>query len=88
MSARNVRSFLAFLLSANVGEVVLFAIAVAAGLGVPMTVVQVLVVNLLTDGPPAVALAADRATEGRSWMRRGQPLLARPLVAGRCSSPD
>ncbi len=78
----NVRSFLAFLLSANVGEVVLFGIAVAAGLGVPMTVVQVLVVNLLTDGPPAVALAADRATEGRSWMRRGQPLLARPLVAG------
>jgi Ca2+-transporting ATPase len=78
----NVRSFLAFLLSANVGEVVLFGIAVAAGFGVPMTVVQVLVVNLLTDGPPAVALAADRATTGRDWMRRGEPLLARPLVAG------
>jgi Ca2+-transporting ATPase len=78
----NVRSFLAFLLSANVGEVVLFGIAIAAGLGVPMTVVQVLVVNLLTDGPPAVALAADTATTGREWLRRGGPLLSRGLVGG------
>lgn len=78
----NVRSFLAFLLSANVGEIVLFAVAITAGLGVPMTVVQVLVVNLLTDGPPAVALAADRATEGREWLRRGAPLLGRPVVVG------
>jgi P-type Ca2+ transporter type 2C len=61
--AGNVRSFVAFLLSANVGEVALFAIAVVAGLGAPMTVVQVLTVNLLTDGPPAIALARDPAGE-------------------------
>ena len=67
--AGNIRSFLAFLLSANVGEVVLFAAAVLAGLGAPMTVVQVLTVNLLTDGPPAVALARDPA--GRHAFRRG-----------------
>ena len=78
----NVRSFLAFLLSANLGEVVLFAAAVAAGVGVPMTVVQVLVVNLLTDGPPAIALAADKATLGRDWMRRGAPLLERGVLVG------
>jgi Ca2+-transporting ATPase len=67
--AGNVRSFLAFLLSANVGEVVLFAAAVVAGLGAPMTVVQVLTVNLLTDGLPAIALARDPA--GRHAYRRG-----------------
>jgi len=67
--AGNVRSFLAFLLSANVGEVVLFAVAVAAGLGAPMTVVQVLTVNLLTDGLPAIALARDPA--GRHAYRHG-----------------
>jgi len=67
--AGNVRSFLAFLLSANVGEVALFAVAVVAGLGAPMTVVQVLTVNLLTDGPPAIALARDPA--GRLAFRRG-----------------
>ena len=59
--ADNIRKFVAFLLSANLGEVALFAIAVLAGLGVPMTVVQVLLVNILTDGLPAVALARDPA---------------------------
>jgi Ca2+-transporting ATPase len=57
----NVRKFVAFLLSANLGEVVLFVAAVVAGLGAPMTVVQVLMVNVLTDGLPAVALASDPA---------------------------
>jgi Ca2+-transporting ATPase len=77
--AGNIRSFLAFLLSANVGEVVLFASAVIAGLGAPMTVVQVLTVNLLTDGPPAIALARDPA--GRHAFRRGtvHELLGRAL---------
>lgn len=57
----NVRKFVAFLLSANFGEVILFVVAVLAGLGAPMTVVQILTINLLTDGLPAVALARDPA---------------------------
>ena len=60
----NVRKFVAFLLSANLGEVLVFAVAVLAGLGAPMTVVQVLTVNVLTDGLPAVALARDPASPG------------------------
>jgi Ca2+-transporting ATPase len=59
--ADNVRKVVAFLLSANLGEVILFAAAVLGGLGAPMTVVQVLVVNLVTDGLPALGLARDRA---------------------------
>ena len=89
--AGNIRSFLAFLLSANVGEIVLFATAVIGGLGAPMTVVQVLTVNLVTDGPPAIALARDPA--GRHAFRRGatrellgrgisQALLAVGVVVG------
>jgi Ca2+-transporting ATPase len=57
--ADNIRKFVAFLLSANLGEVALFAVAIPAGLGAPMTVVQVLVINVLTDGLPAVALTRD-----------------------------
>lgn len=65
----NIRKFVAFLLSANLGEVVMFTIAIFAGLGAPMTVVQVLLVNVLTDGLPAVALARDPATS--DTMSRG-----------------
>jgi calcium-translocating P-type ATPase len=58
----NVRKFVGFLLSANLGEVVVFAVAVAAGLGAPLAVIQVLMVNLVTDALPAVALARDPAS--------------------------
>ena len=72
--------FVHFLLAANAGEVMVFALAIALGLDAPLTVVQILVVNLLTDGLPAVALAVDpperdamRGLPGRlpkgSWTR-------------------
>jgi Ca2+-transporting ATPase len=67
--ADNIRKFVAFLLSANLGEVALFAAAILAGLGAPMTVVQVLLVNVLTDGLPAIALTRDPASP--HTMRRG-----------------
>ena len=76
----NVRTFTAFLLSANLGEVVLFGAAVAAGLGAPMTVVQILVVNLLTDGLPAVALSREPAR--RDTMRE-HPRTAPQLITRR-----
>ena len=68
----NITKFVAFLLSANLGEVVLFAVAILAGLGAPMTVVQVLVINLLTDGLPAVALARDPALPGHERLPRSR----------------
>jgi P-type Ca2+ transporter type 2C len=57
----NIRKFVAFLLSANLGEVLVFAVAIVAGLGAPLAVIQVLMVNLVTDGLPALALARDPA---------------------------
>ena len=79
--AQNIRNFVAFLLSANLGEVVLFAVAILAGIGAPMTVVQVLTVNLLTDGLPAIALSRDPASALTLRSRpRGQgTLFPRPL---------
>ncbi|HSB38982.1 MAG TPA: HAD-IC family P-type ATPase, partial [Gaiellaceae bacterium] len=58
----NIRKFVAFLLSANFGEVLVFIAAVLAGVGAPLAVIQVLLVNLVTDGLPALALAADPAS--------------------------
>jgi Ca2+-transporting ATPase len=55
----NIRKYLTFLLSSNVGEILLMAGAALAGLPLPLTAVQILYVNLATDGLPALALAVD-----------------------------
>src|SRR4029453_11758697 len=48
-----------FLLSSNAGEIALMAGAMVLGLPIPLTAVQILYVNLATDGLPALALAVD-----------------------------
>jgi Ca2+-transporting ATPase len=55
----NIRKYLTFLLSSNVGEILLMAAAAIAGMPLPLTAVQILYVNLATDGLPALALAVD-----------------------------
>jgi Ca2+-transporting ATPase len=55
----NIRKYLTFLLSSNVGEILLMAVAALAGMPLPLTAVQILYVNLATDGLPALALAVD-----------------------------
>jgi Ca2+-transporting ATPase len=55
----NVKKYLMYLLGCNVGEIGLLAGAVLAGLPLPLTAVQILYVNLATDGLPALALAVD-----------------------------
>jgi Ca2+-transporting ATPase len=64
----NVRKYLTFLLSSNIGEILLMAAAALAGLPLPLTAVQILYVNLATDGLPALALAVDPPE--RDLMRR------------------
>jgi len=55
----NIKKYLMYLLSCNVGEIVLLAGAVLAGLPLPLSAVHILYVNLATDGLPALALAVD-----------------------------
>jgi Ca2+-transporting ATPase len=55
----NIKKYLMYLLSSNVGELVLMAGAALAGLPLPLSAVQILYVNLVTDGLPALALAVD-----------------------------
>jgi Ca2+-transporting ATPase len=85
----NIVRFVHFLVAANAGEVLAFTLAIAIGLPAPLTVVQILLVNLLTDGPPAVAVGVD--PPGRGLMNRpprppGEPLLGpirtRLLIGG------
>jgi len=55
----NIKKYLMFLLSSNIGEITLMAAATLLGLPLPLTAVQLLYVNLATDGLPALALAVD-----------------------------
>ena len=86
----NIKKYLMYLLSCNVGEIVLLAGSVVAGLPLPLTAVQVLYVNLATDGLPALALAVD-PPESDLMQRRPRdprtgiftpPVVAVLLVAG------
>ena len=55
----NIKKYLMFLLSSNIGEITLMVAATLLGLPLPLTAVQILYVNLATDGLPALALAVD-----------------------------
>jgi len=55
----NIKKYLMYLLSCNIGEIVLMAATTLLGLPLPLTAVQILYVNLATDGLPALALAVD-----------------------------
>jgi Ca2+-transporting ATPase len=55
----NIKKYLMYLLSANIGEIGLMAGASLLGLPMPLSAVQILYVNLATDGLPALALAVD-----------------------------
>jgi Ca2+-transporting ATPase len=56
----NIRKFVFFLLSSNVAEIMIIFLATLAGLPSPLTVIQLLWLNLITDGAPALALAMER----------------------------
>ena len=55
----NVRKFVRFLLAANFDEVFLIFTVIMIGLPLPITAIQILWLNLATDGFPALALGVD-----------------------------
>ena len=58
----NIRRFIKYILGSNIGEVLTIAAAPLLGLGgVPLSPLQILWMNLVTDGLPALALALEPA---------------------------
>jgi Ca2+-transporting ATPase len=55
----NIKKYLMYLISSNIGEILLMAGATVAGMPLPLSAVQILYVNLATDGLPALALSVD-----------------------------
>jgi len=55
----NIQKFVTYLLSSNLGEVFTIFIAIMIGMPLPLLAIQILWINLMTDGLPALALGID-----------------------------
>jgi P-type Ca2+ transporter type 2C len=60
----NIRKFVRYLLSSNVGEILVMFVAILVGMKIPLLAIQILWVNLVTDGLPAIALGFEKGEEG------------------------
>jgi Ca2+-transporting ATPase len=91
----NIRKFLRYLLSSNIGEVMtmFFGVLLADRIGLkaengvvlPLLAAQVLWINLVTDGAPALALGVDPAHAGvmaKPPRPRGERVITRRMWAG------
>ncbi|TAN56352.1 MAG: cation-transporting P-type ATPase [Betaproteobacteria bacterium] len=80
----NIRKFLTYILTSNIPEVVPYLAFVLARIPLPLTIIQILAVDLGTDMLPALALGAERpaaAVMQRPPRPRAERLLSWPLLA-------
>ena len=80
----NILKFVRFQLSTNIGAILTILGALLVGLPAPFTPIQMLWVNLIMDGPPAIALGLDPPAPGvlsRPPRRMSEHILTRPRLA-------
>lgn len=78
----NIRKFIRYLLSCNLGEVLTMFLASLFYLEVPLLPIQILFVNLVTDGLPAIALGVDPPDKNIMYEKprqKGESVFARGL---------
>lgn len=93
----NIRKFIRYLLASNVGEILTMFFAMMLGLPLPLVPIQILWVNLVTDGLPAMALGVDQpekdlmehkprgAKENIFARRLGWKIISRGMLIGLCT---
>jgi len=93
----NIRKFIRYLLASNVGEIMTMFMAMMAGFPLPLVPIQILWVNLVTDGLPAMALGVDQpesdlmqhkprsAKENIFARRLGWKIISRGILIGVCT---
>ncbi len=81
----NIRKFVYFLISCNVAEVMILFLATLFGWGAPLTAIQLLWLNLLSDGGPALALGLEKGDPDlmdRPPRAPDEPVINREMVIG------
>ena len=81
----NIRKFVFFLLSSNVAEIMIIFLATLAGLPAPLTAIQLLWLNLITDGAPALALAVEKGDPDIMEQKpraKTEPIVNRSMMLG------
>jgi Ca2+-transporting ATPase len=81
----NIRKFVFFLISCNIGEILIIFLAMLAGLPAPLSPVMLLFLNLVSDGAPALALGMEKGEPG--IMKRpprpvGEPIINQEMMIG------
>ncbi|MBW3012489.1 calcium-transporting P-type ATPase, PMR1-type [Candidatus Woesearchaeota archaeon] len=79
----NIEKFIQYLLSCNMGEVLTIFVAIILGLSLPLIALQILLMNLLTDGLPALALGIEPKEEGimaRGPRKPGKKIVDAPAL--------
>ena len=79
----NIRRFLTYFQTSNVAEMIPFVAMVFLRIPLPLTLMQVLTIDLITDQVPALALGLERPEPGvmqRPPKRAGEPILTRGMV--------
>ncbi len=74
----NIRKFVFFLVACNVGEILIIFLSMLAGLPIPMSPIQLLLLNLVTDGAPALALGLEKGEP--DIMRRPPRPTTEPVI--------
>jgi Ca2+-transporting ATPase len=75
----NIVKFVRFQLGTNISAIATFLVASGLGMPVPFTAIQVLFVNIIADGPPAMSLGVDPPSAGimdRQPRPTGSPILS------------
>ncbi|MBN1487576.1 MAG: calcium-translocating P-type ATPase, SERCA-type [Anaerolineae bacterium] len=81
----NIRKFVYFLLSCNMAEIAILFIAALLGWPVPLTAIQLLWLNLLSDGAPALALGLEKGDPDimeRPPRPPDEPVINREMISG------
>lgn len=93
----NIRKFIRYMLASNVGEILTMFFAMMLGMPLPLVPIQILWVNLVTDGLPAMALGVDQAEDDLMQQkprsarenifarRLGWKIVSRGIMIGLCT---